>query len=222
MKKISFILPVNNPNILTAAHLEQAGLASNAHYKIVLPRNELLEICNAEQEALATNSIVEAGLQEERNGADAVIVYCFGEPGVKELKKLLSIPVVGIAESAMQAAAKKGAFCVIASMQAHCPLIEKLADYFQLTNTMLPPICINLSPNEISQQKDRFIREAAAIIALANRENKADTFVLGCGSMQLTAKTIKQTTEQLYNLTVEIIDPLIASLEFIRQEESTT
>lgn len=53
-------------------------------------------IYNDETEALAIPNIVELGLEFEKEGeVRAIIISCAADPGVKELRKKLSIPVIG-------------------------------------------------------------------------------------------------------------------------------
>lgn len=54
---------------------------------------------------LAEQGVLALGRQAEQAQADAIIVAAFSDPGVAELRKRVSIPVVGIGESVLIAAA---------------------------------------------------------------------------------------------------------------------
>jgi allantoin racemase len=50
---------------------------------------------------------------------DAYVVACFGDPGLEQARRLVSVPVLGIAQAAMHAAAlAAGTFSVVTSMSA--------------------------------------------------------------------------------------------------------
>ena|SRR3990167_1894997 len=111
--KIDIILPVNNPRILTAQDLKQLNLPAEIQCSIRLPNNNLLEITNADEEVAVTPSIIEAVLLSAKRGVDAVIVYCFGEPGVEEARSNVETPVFGIAAPAMHIAAQLGKYFAV-------------------------------------------------------------------------------------------------------------
>jgi Asp/Glu/hydantoin racemase len=57
--------------------------------------------------AIASHAAIDAWA-EQAEGCEAVLLACFGDPGLFALRELSSVPVVGLAESAMQAASEKG------------------------------------------------------------------------------------------------------------------
>ena len=99
--KINLILPVNNPRILKPEDICRLNLANDITCEIILPNNSLLEITSKEDEEMAMPSIVSSVIESSESGADAVIVYCFGEPGVEESRQKVNVPVLGIAAPAM-------------------------------------------------------------------------------------------------------------------------
>lgn len=50
---------------------------------------------------LNKRSIVERAIEAEKEGFDAVVVGCYADPGVKEARATVDIPVIGIAEASM-------------------------------------------------------------------------------------------------------------------------
>jgi len=60
-------------------------------------RVEINSMCEA---ALAGPEIINLAVQAERNGADAVVLYCFSDPVIEACRERLAIPVVGGAQAA--------------------------------------------------------------------------------------------------------------------------
>lgn len=58
---------------------------------------------------------------------DAVLVGCFGDPGVWALRELSGLPVVGLAEAAMREAAGFGRFAIVTGGVAWDPMLRRLA-----------------------------------------------------------------------------------------------
>ena len=57
---------------------------------------------------LNKKELVEKALEAEKEGYDAVVIHCFLDPGVREAKGVLNIPVVGPAESSLLTACAYG------------------------------------------------------------------------------------------------------------------
>ena len=56
-------------------------------------------------EAFALPGLIRTALAAEWDGADAVVVACFDDPGLEPLRAALRVPVVGIVEASLHAAA---------------------------------------------------------------------------------------------------------------------
>ena len=57
----------------------------------------------------------------------AVLVACFGDPGVWALRELAGVPVIGLAEAAMREAAVHGPFSIVTGGAAWGPMLQRLA-----------------------------------------------------------------------------------------------
>lgn len=214
--KIDIILPVNNTRILTNLALQKLNLPSEIQCDIKLPKNNYHEITSADDEKAVTPSIIDAVIDSEKKDADAIIVYCFGEPGVEEARSKVNIPVFGIASPAMHMAAQLGKyFSVIASVEAHCPLIDKLADQFGLLSKMKPARSIDISPDKLVDSDEILFSRIIALTKKSIEDDGVDTFVLGCGSMQSKAESIKKLIKEKLGYDVAVVDPLPTAIHFL-------
>jgi Asp/Glu/hydantoin racemase len=57
----------------------------------------------------------------------AVLVACFGDPGVWALREMTEVPVIGLAEAAMREARAIGPFGIVTGGAAWGPMLERLA-----------------------------------------------------------------------------------------------
>lgn len=57
----------------------------------------------------------------------AVLVACFGDPGVWALREMTSVPVIGLAEASMKEARAIGPFGIVTGGAAWGPMLERLA-----------------------------------------------------------------------------------------------
>ena len=59
---------------------------------------------------------------------DAVLIGCFGDPGLLALRDVSGVPVTGLAEAAFFEAAQYGRFAIVTGGQRWQPMLERLAD----------------------------------------------------------------------------------------------
>ena len=82
-------------------------------------------------EAMSVPGIVVEALKAERAGCDAIIIDCMGDPGMKVAREMVSIPVLGPAETSMHVAAMLGhRFSVVTVLDAVVPMLENLATVY--------------------------------------------------------------------------------------------
>jgi len=61
------------------------------------------------------------------SGQDAVLLACFGDPGLLALRELARRPVIGLAQSSFEAAAQRGPFAVVTGGHAWAPMLSRFA-----------------------------------------------------------------------------------------------
>jgi allantoin racemase len=73
----------------------------------------------------------------DRHGEpDAVLLGCFGDPGVWALREWSGRPVVGLAEAAMRQAAGYGRFAIVTGGAAWDPMLRRLAQTLSLAGAL--------------------------------------------------------------------------------------
>jgi allantoin racemase len=79
--------------------------------------------------AVAQHAVLDAWAASVARGerADAVLIGCFGDPGLFALREACGVPVGGLAEAAFAAAARHGRFAVVTGGERWRPMLERLA-----------------------------------------------------------------------------------------------
>lgn len=79
--------------------------------------------------AVAQHAVLDAWAAALAHGdrPDAVLIGCFGDPGLFALRSGAGVPVSGLAEAAFAAAARHGRFAVVTGGAAWAPMLERLA-----------------------------------------------------------------------------------------------
>jgi len=146
----------------------------------------------------------------EKEGYDAVIDYCFGDPGLVALKEALDIPVVGLNEASIHIASTLGRkFSVVGvgGKKAEGLLIEKVKAY-GLEHKLASVRLTEIKVLDIKKEFDKLVNALYEEAKKAIEEDGADVIVLGCGSLLNIADILQE------KLGVPVIDPGLAALKF--------
>ena len=79
--------------------------------------------------AVASHAVLDAWAAAQSGGAefDAILIGCFGDPGLFALRDIDAVPVTGLAEAAFIEAAKLGPFAIVTGGARWKPMLERLA-----------------------------------------------------------------------------------------------
>lgn len=79
--------------------------------------------------AVANHAVLDtwAVAQAEESKPDAVLIGCFGDPGLFALREGAGVPVSGLAEAAFAAAAWHGRFAIVTGGDRWRPMLQRLA-----------------------------------------------------------------------------------------------
>jgi allantoin racemase len=139
---------------------------------------------SAYEEMLAIPATLDLIMQCERDGYDAAIIGCFGDPGLEAARELVSMPVVGPCESAMLLAAGLGhRFSVLTIYDSLIAGQELLAvkagvraKLGSVWATGIPVLELMKDP---ARTRARLIEVAGACV----KEDRADAILFGCMTM---------------------------------------
>lgn len=156
--------------------------------------------------AAAGAEVVEIGLREGR-AASGIMIGAFGDPGLAELRRQLSIPVTGLCEASMIEAAKQGRRFGIATSTPD--LAESIGALAQSVGVGRQYTGIRLTPGDpvaLAAEPERM----TALLADAVREcielDGAEAVIIGGGPLgQAAAKLARM-------FSVPVIEPIPSSV----------
>jgi allantoin racemase len=204
-------LLIVNPN--TTASMTAAIEASAR--AVADPRTEIVAVNPSEGPASIENDDDERrcipGLLEEIDRAargdappDAYVIACFGDPGLDQVRAAVDVPVLGIAQAAMHAAAlSAGTFSVVTSMSATVPTAWTLAKTYTPSQCLgvhasdIPVLRIDSDPTTVEPIGDSCQKALA--------QDGSRSIVLGCAAM---ARFAAPLTERLG---VPVVDGVVAA-----------
>ena len=165
------------------------------------------------ERAFAVPDTVAKIVQAEKDGADAVIPDCMGDPGVEEGREMVSIPVVGPTETSMHIAAMLGhKFSVVTVLDRLVPYFEEYATRAGQADRLASVRSVNIPVLEL-EDHTRAIEALVAESAKAVRDDGAHVIVFGCTGMAGLAKQVEEGLKKEGVADVPVIDPAVLALK---------
>lgn len=192
-------LLVINPNISddVTALIEAEALrsASPGTELVVRTAGYGVEYIETRFESLiAAGAVAEIVAQYTRDGAsvDGVVVAAFGDPGMPALKELTDVPVIGITEAALCAAALQGhRFSIIAISDRIRPWYRDCVERFGLGGRLASIRSINEALHGIASVQQDFKATLLALSHQAVTEDGADVVILAGAPLAGLARELR-------------------------------
>ena len=145
-----------------------------------------------EPTALAASApqVVEIG-KDRAKDVSAIIISAFGDPGINDLRRAVSIPVVGIAEAAMLAASADGRrFGVATTTPGLVASIDARAAELGLAKLYTGTRLTSGDPLELSAHPDRLVAALRQAVSECIERDKAQAVIIGGGPLGQAAITL--------------------------------
>jgi allantoin racemase len=189
-------LLVINPNISddVTALIESEALRSAAPDTelVVRTAGHGVEYIETRFESLIAAGAVAEVITEHAGGVDGVVVAAFGDPGLPALKELADVPVIGITEAALCAAALQGhRFSIIAISDRIRPWYLDCVERFGLGGRLASIRSINESLNAIGSVQQDFKETLLALSRQAVAEDGADVVILAGAPLAGLARELR-------------------------------
>lgn len=164
------------------------------------------------EEYLSIPASVRLAVELEQSGAwDAIILGCYGDPGLDALREMVSLPVIGPGEAtALMAASLGHRFSIITITDS-----VVAAQYRQIRNVgvgekLASVRVVGIPVLELHANRERAIEATVAQGRKAIQEDRADTLIVGCMTMGFLE--IAEAAGEI--LGVPFINPARAALKF--------
>lgn len=139
---------------------------------------------SAYEEYLSIPAAAKKAVELEQEGWDAIILGCYGDPGLDALRELVSIPVIGPAEACALTCASLGhRFGVITITESVIADTERKARNAGVGEKLASVRVVGIPVLELHDDRERTIDATVAQARIAMEQERVDTFVVGCMSM---------------------------------------
>lgn len=160
-------------------------------------------------EYLAIGEILEWVKWAEKNAYDGAVIGGFYDPGLREARELVSIPVVAPAEAAMHIAATLGhKFSIIVGRRKWIPKMESNVYMQGLERKLASFRVINFTVPRMREEPEKLKQAILEEARKAVEEDCAEAIILGC-----TAESgfMKELIQELH---VPVLDAVVISWKF--------
>ena len=141
---------------------------------------------------------------------DALVIGCFGDPGLRALRELLDIPVVGPAEATFYTAAQVAhRFGWLTVLDATVPLSAEQAEEYGLADRCVSIRSVDAPVEGIDHESDALVERMVSVGRQAIEEDGAEALFPGCMSLSFA----QRHAEIEGKLGVPFLDPASIALE---------
>lgn len=209
--RISIIQPVSAPIDLSSEELE--GLCRNGITCSAVNINTgPISVESRTDKALAIPGLIAAAQRESQKGADAIVIDCFGDPGLDTLREVVDIPVLGVAQISMNICASLAdTFGVVTIMKESIPIIKDSVKAYGHDGRFVGCHAIDMRAFEIKGEVNEMTKRLAEHALVLVRDKGAHSIILGCTGFIGCAEKIKKRLERA-GFDVPVVDPMPATV----------
>jgi Asp/Glu/hydantoin racemase len=159
--------------------------------------------------AIAGHAAVDTYARAAEGGRtfDAVLLACFGDPGLAALREIAPCPVIGMADAAIHTAAQRGRrFALLTGGARWVPMLQEFVAALGMADRLAAVRCVPQTGAEIAADTSRAL---PALADLANRcaaEDGADVVILGGAGLAGLAARLAPSVR------VPLVDSLAAAV----------
>lgn len=163
-------------------------------------------------EALATPEILRLAQEAERQGVQAVIIDCMGDPGLDAAREVVTIPVIGPAQACMHLASVLAQrFSIITLPPSSIPVVEEQVWRYGLQHRLASVRAIELSVLDILGQRDETLQPLIEAAFQAVLQDGAGAILPGCTGMAGLAPSVQAALAER-GCEVPVLDPPAVAL----------
>ncbi|MEQ9393657.1 aspartate/glutamate racemase family protein [Haliea sp.] len=163
-------------------------------------------------EALSIPGILEQAVAAEQAGASALIIDCMGDPGLEACRELVSIPVLGPAQTCMHYASMLGHhFAFITVLDRLKPMIDGLVARYGLQSNYAGFGAVDIPVLEIEQRLDELVDQLVTASLRSIETTRAGAIILGCTGFFGCAEAIAGRLAAA-GYAVPVLDPIPLTL----------
>jgi allantoin racemase len=213
-KRIRVVTPVISDGFLRQPELFQPVAGWQTEISHVQIERGPASIESEFDEAMAVPDTLAKIIEAERDGVDAVVIDCMGDPGMLAAREAVSIPVFGPGEATMHIASILGhRFSIVTVLSSCIPMMENQAKVYGLADKLASVRSVDIPVLELEQDTTRTVNALVDESIKAIEQDGAHVIVFGCTGMLGCALGVKEGLVRRGYPGVPVIDPMPAAIK---------
>ncbi|WP_210526151.1 aspartate/glutamate racemase family protein [Rubellimicrobium arenae] len=158
--------------------------------------------------AMSVPDTVAKIVEAERQGIDAVVIDCMGDPGLRAAREAVTIPVLGPCQTGMHIAAMLGhRFSIVTVMRRLRPSFENQAAVAGLSGRMASCRSVDIPVLDLEADLDATKRALVDEAEKAVELDGAEAIVFGCTGLMGCAQSVREGL-LARGIDIPVIDPI--------------
>lgn len=217
------IINPNTSSAITRLVLERArSLYPKKNFVAVSGRFGARYISSRTASVMAAHAALDA-YAEHRHDKSAVLLACFGDPGLLALREIAKVPVVGLAEAACSDAhALYGRFAIVTGGERWVPMLWEFLDLVGLKAHCVGIRCVTKTGGQIAEDPAAAHAELLAACEACINVDRADAVILAGAGLAGLADMMAPALQKPILCSVEMgIDAVVAASERLFNKTDT-
>ena len=213
MSQVRIVTPITTPSFTDSEFFQSFAFDETTVTQVELEKGPA-SIEGEFEEALAIRTRSAKMLEAEREGVDAVVIDCMGDPGLAPGAKAVDMLVLGPCQTSMHLAALLAhRFSVITVLDNLVVLFEDMATRYGLMEKLASVRSVGIPVLELETDMERTNRALLDESVKAIEEDGAHALVFGCTGMKGCATELISGLNRRGYGDVPVIDPVLATFK---------
>ncbi len=162
--------------------------------------------------AVARDAVLDA-IERHAESADAVVIACFGDPGLADARARLTAPVIGLAEASLKVATLLGSRVgIVTGGAAWVPMLDEFVSAIGYAHSVVRIRAVPMTGLELAADPTKARDVLAAAAQRCVDEDRADVVILGGAALVGLAAP----TQSFVN--VRVIDCVASAVQILKEE----
>ena len=164
------------------------------------------------EDAYAVPATIEAAIQAESEGMNAIVINCTADTGLAACRECVSIPVVAPTESSMHLAAQlSDRFSVLTFSTRTVRRFEHMARVYGMAHKLASVRSIELPLDEMDHEDPELVQRLFEIGKKCVQEDGAHSLIMGCTAFEIVSQALQSFFSQI-GMPILILEPYSIAL----------
>lgn len=208
--KIHVVAPITTPGLSLAEHFVPHASPGTTIEVSHLDHGPA-SVESQFDEAMALPDLLTKIALAERNGADAVVIDCMGDPGLGAAREISSIPIVGPAQASMHMASMLALnFSILTTGETVVGMFDDLIRRYGFSDRVSSLRTVNIPVLDLGDEKR--LLDALCHQAELAYDDGAHAIVFGCTGMRGWAGKIEDHLASTGRVRIPVLDPIAVAV----------